>query len=183
MASPATDVSQGGHPAAFCSASTNLHDNLKDTDPFPSLKLPLLHSSRASPSRASPTTPFWFLPNPLLLRLRELEGTTHGPSGVESPAPATVFFELAQPILAAETGREHRLRGKQSETQKQNQRERGKDGGFVAPPSLLPFCVSLSLSLSLPSCEICGGFSRMSRTVVRHSRVPMGAASLFGVLS
>ena len=206
MASPATEVSQGGHPAAFCSASTNLHDNLKDTDPVPPLKLPLLHS-RASPSRASAATPFRFRPDPLLPCLRELERTMHGPSGVEPPAPATVFFELAQPILAAETGREHRLRGKRSCQRENGAKPRNisieKEGKMVTlllfPRSFVSAFFSLSLSrfqkwhnptilfflslyLYLPSCEICGGFSRMSRTVVRHSRVPMGA-SLFGVRS
>ncbi|KAG4949741.1 hypothetical protein JHK82_042963 [Glycine max] len=94
MASLATKVSQGGHPAAFCSATTNLHDNLKDTDPVPLLKLPFLHS-RTSPSCASVTTPFRFHPDSFLLHLCELKHAMHGPSGVELPALVTVFFELA----------------------------------------------------------------------------------------
>ena len=131
----------------------NLHDNLKDTDPVPPLKLPLLHS-RASPSRASAATPFRFRPDPLLPCLRELERTMHGPSGVEPPAPATVFFELAQPILAAETGREHRLRGKRSCQRENGAKPRNisieKEGKMVTlllfPRSFVSAFFSLSLS-------------------------------------
>jgi len=195
MASPATEVSQGGHPAAFCSASTNLHDNLNDTGP---LKLPFFHSfassNLASPSRAS-TTPFRLFP---LHRFCELELNASSPGGVELP-PARTPFELAQPICRRvrpgyETGRENASGEKRNDQRENGEKPRkrsiereGKTVAFVAPPSLLRFgFFSLPKTtqssnqyptlFSLSVCrEICGGFSRMSRTVVRHSRVPMGA--------
>ena len=102
----------------------------------------------------SAATPFRFRPDPLLPCLRELERTMHGPSGVEPPAPATVFFELAQPILAAETGREHRLRGKRSCQRENGAKPRNisieKEGKMVTlllfPRSFVSAFFSLSLS-------------------------------------
>jgi len=109
MASAATEVSHCGHPAAFCSASTNLND----TGP---LKLPFFHSfssssNPASNSRAS-TTPFRLFP---LHLFRELDCNNSSPGGVKS-TPARACLELAQPICRDSTrlgnGSRKRLRRK-----------------------------------------------------------------------